>query len=109
MWVLIIGAVSILWVSGAWLFARSALALRTKILWTLSLIAAGVIVGVLLPLHAIGIRFVILLAVMPLLAVADIKLARSNRTFSFWLRACSFEICTVFAVAALTRFALTRW
>ena len=96
-----------LWVSGVWLFARSGLTRRRKILWALFLLGVGAAVGWFLPLASIRNRFLVLLALLPALALVDIKLAKSNRTFLFWLRACSFEICTVFASAALTRLALT--
>jgi len=97
----------LLWTSGVWLFARSGLTARKKALWALFLIALGVAVGLLLPLAAIRNRFLVLLALLPLLALIDLELARSNRTLLFWVRACSFEVCTVFACAALTRLALT--
>jgi len=35
----------------------------------------------------------------------DIRLAKSNRSFVFWFRACEFEVCTVFGSAANTRIA----
>ncbi|MBZ5590019.1 MAG: hypothetical protein LAO05_15805 [Acidobacteriia bacterium] len=59
-----------------------------------------------MPLIAIRNRFLVLLALLPVLAFIDIKLARSNRSFVFWVRACSFGVCTVFACAALTRLVL---
>jgi hypothetical protein len=98
-----------LWASGVWLFTHSALTRRRKLLWAMFLLGVGVAVGLLLPLVAIRDRFLILLALLPVLAVVDIKLAKSNRSFLFWFRACAFEVCTVFAAAALTRLALTRW
>jgi hypothetical protein len=108
-WLVSFGLVSLLWFSGAWLFARSGLARRRKVAWTFFLLGIGAVVGLLLPLDGIRDRFLIVLALVPVLALIDIRLAKSNRTFSFWLRACSFEVCTVFAFAALTRFALNAW
>ncbi len=105
-WVAFFALVSLLWVSGARLFARSALTRGRKIVWTLLLLGIGGVIGFLLPLHGIRDRFLIVLALLPILALIDIKLARSNRTFSFWFRACSFEVCTVFGFALLTRLAL---
>jgi hypothetical protein len=40
---------------------------------------------------------------LPVIAVIDVKLARSNRSFRFWFRACAFEVCTLFGSAAITR------
>ncbi len=106
-WFAFFGLMPLLWASGVWLFAHSALAARRRAFWAAFLAAVGVAVGLLLPLDAIRNRFLVLLALLPLLAFADLKLARSNRTFLFWLRACSFEVCTVFACATLTRLALS--
>jgi hypothetical protein len=74
--------------------------LARKIVWSLFLVAVGVAIGVLLPPRGIRDRFLILLAALPVLAWIDIHLAKSNRTFQFWFRACAFEVCTVFAAAA---------
>ena len=106
-WFAFFGLVPLLWASGVWLFAHSGLTPRKKTLWVLFLVALGGAIGLLLPLAAIRNRFLVLLALLPFVALIDIKLARSNRMFLFWVRACSFEVCTVFGCAALTRFALT--
>jgi hypothetical protein len=106
-WVVFFGIMPPLWATGVWLFAHSGLTRRKKVLWALFLISVGVAVGFLLPLAAIRNRFLILFALLPVLALIDVKLAQSNRTFLFWLRACSFEVCTVFTSAALTRLGLT--
>jgi len=106
-WFVFFGLIPPLWASGVWLFSHSGLAPRKKALWAVFLAALGVAVGLLLPLVAIRNRFIVLLALLPVLALLDLKLARSHRTLLFWVRACSFEVCTVFACAALTRFALT--
>jgi hypothetical protein len=105
-WLVSLGLASLLWISGAWLFVRSGLSVQRKVVWTLVLLGIGAVVGVVLPLHGIRNRFLIVLALLPVLALVDIKLAKSNRTFLFWLRACAFEVCTVFGFAALTRLAL---
>lgn len=70
------------------------------------LVFAGVAIGIVLPMPGIWYRFIWVLCALPLLAVADVLLLHSGRGFSFWLRACGFEICTVFGVAALIRVAL---
>lgn len=106
-WFIFFGLLPLLWASGVWLFAHSGLTARKKALWTTFLVIVGAPIGLLLPLVAIRTRFLVLLVLLPVLALIDIKLARSERTFLFWLRACSFEICTVFGCAALTRLALT--
>ena len=93
----------LLWASGVSLFVRASLTRRRKVLWTLLLVGIGVGIGVVLPLDAIRNRFMFLLLLLPVLALIDVKVARSNRSFLFWFRACSFEISTVFLAAALTR------
>jgi len=105
-WAVFLGVGSILWVAGIRLFLRSGLTRRKKVGWTAFLVAVGAGVGLLLPLSAIRGKFLLLLAALPLLALLDVKLAGSNRTFSFWLRACGFEICTVFGSAAILRWCL---
>lgn len=105
-WVVFIGLGSILWLSGVRLFVNSALTRRRKITWSIALVTVGLAIGFLVPLASIRNKCLLLIAVLPLLAVVDIKLARSNRSFFFWLRACAFEVCTVFGSAALTRLVL---
>ena len=94
--------------SGVRLFLRSPLSNRRKFGWILFLLFAGAAIGCLLPLPDIRNRFLVLLVGLPLLAIIDVKLARSNRRWSFWFRACSFEICTVFGTAAITRLVLEQ-
>jgi hypothetical protein len=106
-WFVFFGLLPPLWVSGVRLFARSGLTPRRKALWAVFLAVVGAAIGLLLPLVAIRNRFLVLLVLLPVLALVDIRLSGSRRTFRFWLRACSFEVCTVFGCAALTRFALT--
>jgi hypothetical protein len=80
----------------------------SKIGWSLFLVAVGVAIGYVLPLTGIRNRFLVLLAAFPVLAIVDVTLSRSNRRLSFWLRAYSFEICTVFGTAAIARLAVER-
>lgn len=102
-WSIFLGLGPVLWASGLWLFLRSSLSPVRKTAWAILLVCIGIAVGYLLPLPSIRNRFFVLLMALPLLAIVDVKLAKSHRQFSFWLRACSFEICTVFGSAALTR------
>lgn len=101
--VLIAGA--LLWVAGLSLFVRADLTTRWKLGWVAFLVVVGIAVAVVLPLHEVRAKYVFLLAVIPLLAVADVYLFRSRRTLSYWVRACGFEGGTVFGVAALSRYA----
>ena len=102
-WAVFFGVGPILWASGVLLFVKSDLSPAKKVGWTAFLVAAGAAIGSFLPLTSIRNRFLLLLAVLPVLAVIDVRLARSNRNFRFWFRACAFEICTVFGSAAITR------
>ncbi len=104
--VLFFGLGPLLWASGLVLFLHSPSSRRRKITWTLILVLIGVFVGFVLSAAAIREKFAILLVLLPLLALADVKLMSSRRGFTFWLRACGFEICTVFAVAAWCRYML---
>lgn len=103
---LFFGIGPLLWASGLILFLRSPSSLRRKVIWTLVLVTMGVVVGWLLPASAIREKFAIVIVLLPLLALADVTLMSSHRGFMFWLRACGFEICTVFAVAAWCRFVI---
>jgi hypothetical protein len=107
-WLLFFGAGLLLWASGVLLFVKSDLSPAKKLGWTAFLVAAGAAIGSFLPLSSIRNRFLLLLAVLPVLAVVDVRLARSNRSFWFWFRACAFEVCTVFGSAAITR-AVLGW
>lgn len=97
------GVGPVLWATGVFLFVKSELSPAKKALWAAFLVAVGVAIGTLLPLVAIRNRFLLLLAVLPIVALVDVRLARSNRNFWFWFRACAFEVCTVFGSAAITR------
>ncbi len=107
-WSVFLGLGPVLWASGLWLFLLSSLSRPRKTVWAVFLVSLGVAIGYVLPLPSIRNRFLLLLVTLPLLAIVDVKLAKSNRRFSFWLRACSFEVCTVFGSAALTRIAVER-
>ncbi len=100
-WAIFLGLGPVLWASSLWLFLLSSLSSLRKTAWAVFLVSLGIAVGYVLPLPSIRNRFLVLLSA--LLAIIDVKLAKSNRRVSFWLRACSFEICTVFGSAALTR------
>lgn len=102
-WVVFFGAGLPLWASGVFLFVKSELSPAKKALWAAFLVVVGAAIGFLLPLVAIRNRFLLLLAVLPILAFVDVRLARSDRGFWFWYRACAFEVCTVFGSAAVTR------
>ena len=105
-WLVFFGLTPILWASGVWLFIRSSLPRRKKIGWALFLVACGIAIGLILPLPGIRNRFLVLIAALPVLAVVDVMLARSTRSFLFWFRACAFEVSTVFGCAAVTRYLL---
>jgi hypothetical protein len=107
-WAVFLGIGPILWASGVVLFLRSALSRLRKTGWTLFLVSVGIAIGYVLPLPGIRNRFLVLLVGLPILAVVDVKLAKSSRRFSFWFRACSFEICTIFGTAAATRLMVER-
>jgi hypothetical protein len=71
--------------------------------WTVCLVGTGALIGVLLSQPQVWKKFLILLALLPALGAIDIALLRSQRGLSFWIRACGFELGTVFGIAALTR------
>jgi len=56
-----------------------------------------------LPLSELWSKFLLVLALLPLLAVVDAWLLRSEHGLSFWIRACGFEACSVFGAAAVAR------
>jgi hypothetical protein len=96
----------VLWLSGLRLFLRTDLSRRRKIGWSAFLVLVGVGVGAVLPLEQVWSKFLWLLAILPVLGAADVFLLRSGRGLSFWIRACGFEVCTVFAAAAGARYLL---
>ena len=104
--VVIVAAAAVLWIAGLRLFLKSDLSPVRKAGWTVFLVLVGIGIGILLPLSGIWSRFLLVIVVLPLLGAADVFLFRSGRSLSFWVRACGFEICTVFGAAAATRLLL---
>ncbi len=95
-----------LWVAGLQLFLRSHLSRARKTGWSAFLILVGIGIGLLLPLDQIWRKFLVLALGLPILAAADVYLFRSERGLSFWIRACGFEVCSVFGIAACSRYVL---
>lgn len=106
--VLIAAGAGGLWLAGLRLFLASALSRRRKIGWSATLALVGIGIGVVLPLSAVWDKFLLSLVILPLLALADVVLFRTGRGLSFWVRACGFEVCTVFGAAAGARLLLDR-
>ncbi len=100
--ILVAGAV--LWLTGLRLFIAAKLPCRRKVGWSGCLVVIGALIGLLLSRAQVWEKFLIVLTLLPLLAAADIFLSRSGRRLSFWIRACGFEVGTVFGVAGVTRF-----
>lgn len=92
-----------LWFAGLRLFIRSELPRHRKFTWSVFLLLVGAGVGFVLPLAQLWSKFLLVLTILPILALADVWLLRSGRGFSFWVRACGFEVCTVFATAYVAR------
>lgn len=95
-----------LWGAGLSLFLQSRMTTRRKIAWSCFLVLIGLCVGVVLPLRDIWNKFLWMMAVLPLIAAADVFVFRSTRGLTYWIRACGFEVGTVFALAAAVRYAL---
>lgn len=104
-WIVILGAGG-LWIAGLRLFIRSPLSTRRKWSWATLLVAAGIAIGVILRADQIWSRFLLLSAILPFLAALDHFLVNRERGLSFWIRACGFEIVSVFGVAAIVRWAI---
>lgn len=96
-------ASAVLWLSGLRLFLRAELSRRRRLVWTACLVGTGGVIGVLLSRPQVWEKFLILLALLPALGAVDIALVRSRRGVSFWIRACGFELGTVFGMAGVTR------
>jgi hypothetical protein len=103
--VIMVGA-SILWVAGLRLFLISDLTRTRKMRWTAILVFTGIGIGVMLPLGQVWSKFLVVLLIIPALALADVALLRARRGVTFWVRACGFEVVTVFAVAVTVRLLL---
>lgn len=99
----IVIASALLWAAGLRLFVGAALSRRYKLAWIACLVAAGAAIGLLLTGPQVWHRFLILFAVLPLLGAADTFLSRAPRGLPFWIRACGFELGTVFGTAGVTR------
>jgi hypothetical protein len=102
---IVVGA-GVLWFAGLRLFVHSDLSRTRKVGWTIFLVLVGIGIGVLLPLSRVWSNFFLLILILPVLGLADVLLLRSKRGVSFWIRACGFEVCTVFGVAAAARLLL---
>ena len=102
---IVVGAVAV-WVAGLRLFLQSGLSRRKKVRWTALLVLVGIGIGAAVPLSQVWSKFLLLIVILPALGLADVLLLRSGRGLSFWIRACGFEVCTVFGAAAAARFLL---
>jgi hypothetical protein len=102
---ILVGA-GVVWFAGLRLFLQSGLSRRKKVGWTAFLFLVGIGIGVVLPLSQIWSKFLFLIVILPVLGLADVLLLRSDRGLSFWIRACGFEVCTVFGAAVAARFLL---
>ena len=102
--ILVVAAV--VWFVGLRLFLQSDVSRRKKVGWTAFLFLVGIGIGVVLPLSQIWSKFLFLIVLLPVLGLADVLLLRSDRGPSFWIRACGFEVCTVFGAALAARFLL---
>ena len=99
----IIAAAGVLWFTGLRLLLQSDLSRTRKIGWTVFLVVIGIAIGVVLPASEVWRKFWLLVLLLPVLGLADVWLLRSGRGVSFWIRACGFEVGTVFGAAAVTR------
>jgi hypothetical protein len=102
---IVVGA-GVVWFAGLRLFLQSDLSRTRKVGWTAFLVLVGIGIGVVLPLSQVWSKFFLLIVILPVLGLADVLLLRSGRGLSFWIRACGFEVCTVFGAAAAARFLL---
>lgn len=73
------------------------------------LVFVGSAIGSLLSMDKIRHKFFFILMIVPLLALIDLWLAKSTRRFSYWFRACTFELGTVFGVAVIVRSVLDKF
>jgi hypothetical protein len=103
--VIVVGA-GVVWFVGLRLFLQSDLSHTRKVGWTALLVLVGIGIGIVLPLSQVWRKFCVLIVILPVFGLADVFLLRSGRGLSFWIRACGFEVCTVFGAAAAARFVL---
>lgn len=96
----------ILWLAGMRLFLQTDLSRWRKLGWTAFLLLVGIGIGVALPLSQVWNKFLWLIVILPALGLADVWLLRFGRGLSYWIRACGFEVCTVFVAAAAARYLL---
>jgi hypothetical protein len=104
--IVIVVGTGVVWFAGLRLFLQSGLSRTRKVGWTAFLILVGIGIGIVLPLREVWSKFVLLIVILPVLGLVDVLLLRSGRRLSFWIRACGFEVCTVFAAAAGASFLL---
>ena len=102
--IVIVVSAGLLWFAGLRLFLHSELSRSRKVAWTAILLLVGTGIGIVFPLSQVWSKFLLLIVVLPVLGLADVWLLRSRRGLSFWIRACGFEVCTVFGAAAAARF-----
>lgn len=99
-------AAAALWFAGLRLFLRSSMPTRKKVEWSVLLVLVGIAIGCALPSDQVWSRFLWVAASLPILAALDVLVLRSGHGIGFWIRACGFEVCTVFAAGIITRFLL---
>ena len=59
-----------------------------------------------LPSSQVWSTFSLLIVLLPAFGLVDVLLLRSKRGVRYWIRACGFEVCTVFGAAVAARFFL---
>lgn len=74
-----------------------------KLTWSALLIIVGIAAGFTLSLPDLVTKFLWVIAILPILAAVDVLVVRGARGFTYWFRACAFEVVTVFGSAALSR------
>lgn len=100
------GAAALLWAAGLRLFLAAEMKASWKLIWSGFLVAVGIGIGFALSLPDLAIKFLWVIAILPILALVDVLVLRQSRGFVYWFRACAFEVVTVFGTAALSRVVL---